>query len=229
MENEVVENQINEEPDVKISDSVTDALVFSVTYSNYIKNIKTDKENKTQGHWDIHSDNFSKIKYAYAYLKGSSKMIVKKYHIEKFEYAKKEKGYEKDWKVCFVFSKSEDVFFEYPYDTVVQGRQYRSSQTMDNSPRLEQGDVEVRLKQSENTPDTDYSTKVTKTGEKKSGGKRKGHILSPRDKLVSVYNEKFKHKKFSDFTKLQELEKQVEEGQEPETVLSNYFEMRDKE
>jgi len=223
MENEVVENQINEEPDVKISDSVTDALVFSVTYSNYIKNIKTDKENKTQGHWDIHSDNFSKIKYAYAYLKGSSKMIVKKYHIEKFEYAKKEKGYEKDWKVCFVFSKSEDVFFEYPYDTVVQGRQYRSSQTMDNSPRLEQGDVEVRLKQSENTPDTDYSTKVTKTGEKKSGRKRKGHILSPRDKLVSVYTEKFKHKKFSDFTKLQELEKQVEEGQEPETVLTNYF------
>ena len=222
MENEVVENQINEEPDVKISDSVTDALVFSVTYSNYIKNIKTDKENKTQGHWDIHSDNFSKIKYAYAYLKGSSKMIVKKYHIEKFEYAKKEKGYEKDWKVCFVFSKSEDVFFEYPYDTVVQGRQYRSSQTMDNSPRLEQGDVEVRLKQSENTPDTDYSTKVTKTGEKKSG-RRKGHILSPRDKLVSVYTEKFKHKKFSDFTKLQELEKQVEEGQEPETVLTNYF------
>ena len=111
MENEVVENQINEEPDVKISDSVTDALVFSVTYSNYIKNIKTDKENKTQGHWDIHSDNFSKIKYAYAYLKGSSKMIVKKYHIEKFEYAKKEKGYEKDWKVCFVFSKFS--FFTY--------------------------------------------------------------------------------------------------------------------
>jgi hypothetical protein len=93
---------------------------------------------------------------------------------------------------------------------------------MENSPRLKQGDIEVRLKQSENTPDTDYSTKVTKTGEKKSG-RRKGHILSPRDKLVSVYTEKFKHKKFSDFTQLQELEKQVEEGQEPETVLTNYF------
>ena len=167
-------------------------------------------------------ENFNKLKFAYVYLKGSSKMIVKKYHIEKFEYANKEKGYDKDWRVCFVFSKSEDVFFEYPYDSSVQGRQYRSSQTMDNSPRLEQGDVEVRLKQSENTPDTDYSTKVTKTGEKKSG-RRKGHILSPRDKLVSVYTEKFKHKKFSDFTKLQELEKQVEEGQEPETVLNNYF------
>ena len=222
MENEVVENQINEELDVKISDSVTDALVFSVTYTNYINNIKNDKEDRTLGMWEIQPENFNKLKFAYVYLKGSSKMIVKKYHIEKFEYANKEKGYDKDWRVCFVFSKSEDVFFEYPYDTVVQGRQYRSSQTMDNSPRLEQGDVEVRLKQSENTPDTDYSTKVTKTGEKKSG-RRKGHILSPRDKLVSVYTEKFKHKKFSDFTKLQELEKQVEEGQEPETVLNNYF------
>jgi len=222
MENEVVENQINEELDVKISDNVTDALVFSVTYTNYINNIKNDKEDRTLGMWEIQPENFNKLKFAYVYLKGSSKMIVKKYHIEKFEYANKEKGYDKDWRVCFVFSKSEDVFFEYPYDTVVQGRQYRSSQTMDNSPRLEQGDVEVRLKQSENTPDTDYSTKVTKTGEKKSG-RRKGHILSPRDKLVSVYTEKFKHKKFSDFTKLQELEKQVEEGQEPETVLNNYF------
>ena len=222
MENEVVENQINEELDVKISDNVTDALVFSVTYTNYINNIKNDKEDRTLGMWEIQPENFNKLKFAYVYLKGSSKMIVKKYHIEKFEYANKEKGYDKDWRVCFVFSKSEDVFFEYPYDSSVQGRQYRSSQTMDNSPRLEQGDVEVRLKQSENTPDIDYSTKVTKTGEKKSG-RRKGHILSPRDKLVSVYTEKFKHKKFSDFTKLQELEKQVEEGQEPETVLNNYF------
>ena len=227
MENELFENQINEEPDIKISDSVTDALVFSVTYTNYINNIKNYKEDRTLGMWDIQPENFDKLKFAYVYLKGSLKMIVKKYHIEKFEYAKQEKGYDKDWKVCFVFSKSEDVFFEYPYDSSVQGRQYRSSQTMDNSPRLEQGDIEVRLKQSENTPDTDYSTKVTKTGEKKSGRKRKGHILSPRDKLVSVYTEKFKHKKFSDFTKLQELEKQVEEGQEPETVLTNYFNSRD--
>mgnify|MGYP003345938951 CR=1 FL=1 len=47
MENEVVENQINEEPDVKISDSVTDALVYSVTYTNYINNIKNDKASKS--------------------------------------------------------------------------------------------------------------------------------------------------------------------------------------
>jgi hypothetical protein len=223
MENEVVENQINEEPDVKISDNITDALVFSVTYTNYINNIKNDKEDRTQGMWDIQPENFDKLKYAYVYLKGSMKMIVKKYHIEKFEYAKKEKGYDKDWKVCFVFSKSEDVFFEYPYDSSVQGRQYRSSQTMENSPRLKQGDIEVRIKQSENTPDTDYSTKVSKTGEKKSGRKRKGHILSSRDKLVSIYTEKFKHKNFKEFSKIQELEKLVDEGQEPETVLTNYF------
>ena len=54
MENEVVENQINEELDVKISDSVTDALVFSVTYTNYINNIKNDKEDRTLGMWEIH-------------------------------------------------------------------------------------------------------------------------------------------------------------------------------
>ena len=53
MENEVVENQINEEPDVKISDSVTDALVFSVTYTNYINNIKNDKE--IRGHFFVHT------------------------------------------------------------------------------------------------------------------------------------------------------------------------------
>jgi hypothetical protein len=223
MENEKVVNQIDEELDTKITDEVTDSLVFSVTYTNYINNIKNDKENRTQGMWGIVPENFNKLKYAYVYLKGSTKMIVKKYHIENFEYAKKEKGYDKDWLVCFVFSKSEDVFYEYPYDSVVQGRQYRSSQTMDNSPRLEQGDIEVRLKQSENTPDTDYSTKVIKTGEKKSGRKRKGHILSPRDKLVSVYNEKFKHKKFNDFSKISELEEQVQQGQEPETVLTDYF------
>ena len=62
MENEVVENQINEEPDVKISDNVTDALVFSVTYTNYINNIKNDKQNRTLGMWDIQSENFDKLK-----------------------------------------------------------------------------------------------------------------------------------------------------------------------
>ena len=73
MENEVVENQINEEPDVKISDNITDALVFSVTYTNYINNIKNDKEDRTQDHWNIDANNFSKLKYVYAYLVGSKK------------------------------------------------------------------------------------------------------------------------------------------------------------
>src|SRR5210317_1082985 len=131
MENQVVENQ-------NFNDGITDSFVFSVTYSNYIKNIKNDKEDRTQGHWNIDANNFSKLKYAYVYLKGSMKMIVKKYHIQRFEYAKKEKGYRFPDRVCFIFSKSEDVFFEYPYDSIVQGRQYKSSQTMDNSPRLEQ-------------------------------------------------------------------------------------------
>jgi|TARA_Y100000294_G_scaffold91524_1_gene85267 hypothetical protein len=74
MENQVVENQ-------NFNDGITDSLVFSVTYSNYIKNIKNDKEDRTQGHWNIDANNFSKLKYAYAYLVGSKKMIVKKFHI----------------------------------------------------------------------------------------------------------------------------------------------------
>ena len=30
-----------------------DSIVFSVTYENYIKNIKQDKQNKTLGEWLI--------------------------------------------------------------------------------------------------------------------------------------------------------------------------------
>ena len=211
MENQVVENQ-------NFNDGITDSFVFSVTYSNYIKNIKNDKEDRTQGHWNIDANNFSKLKYAYAYLVGSKKMIVKKFHIQRFEYAKKEKGYPNQDKVCFIFSKSEDVFFEYPFDIQVQGHHYRSSKIMDNSPMLEQADIDERLKQSENTPEVEYKPKSKTTARR-----IKKHNLTPREKLVSVYTEKFKHKKFNDFSKITELEKQVEQGQEAETVLTNYF------
>ncbi len=89
---------------------------------------------------------------------------------------------------------------------------------MDNSPMLEQADIDERLKQSENTPEVEYKPKPKNTARR-----IKKHNLTPREKLVSVYTEKFKHKKFKDFSKITELEKQVEQGQEAETVLTNYF------
>jgi hypothetical protein len=215
-------SETTEEVDEEIIDEVTDSLVFSATYTNYINYIKSDKENRTQGMWEIQAGNFNKLKYAYVYLKGSDKMIVKKYHIEKFEYAKQEKDYNKSHKVCFVFTKSEDIFFEYPYETVVQGRQYRDSKTMDKVPKLSENEIEIRLKKSENTPDNEPSNETKKRLGKKIGKKR-GYISTPRDKLTSVYNEKFKDKKFTNLLALPRLEKQVEQGQDPETVLSNYF------
>ena len=64
-----------------------DSIVFSVTYENYIKNIKQDKQNKTLGEWLIKDEMIDSLKYSYVYLVGSNQMIVKKYHIEKNEVA----------------------------------------------------------------------------------------------------------------------------------------------
>ena len=53
------------------------------------------------------------LKYAYVYLKDSDQMIVKKYYINHFV------AEEDKW--CFIFDKSEDVFFEYPHSRVFPG------------------------------------------------------------------------------------------------------------
>jgi hypothetical protein len=50
-----------------------------------------------------------------------------------------------------------------------------------------------------------------------------------REKLVKVYNDKFKHIKFKDLSALSSLDQQVAEGQEPEVVLTNYFNSLKKE
>ena len=81
-----------------------DSLVFSVTYENYIKNIKQDKQNKTLGEWSIKDDKINTLKYAYVYLVGSNQMVVKKYYIEKFEKSDPGKGYMDADKKCFIFS-----------------------------------------------------------------------------------------------------------------------------
>ena len=87
------------------------SLIFSVTYENYMNNVLNDKENKSLGQWRIAPEMIDELKYAYAYLTSSDKMIVKKYEIDHFEYESTEKGYEDKGKYCFVFKNSEDVFF----------------------------------------------------------------------------------------------------------------------
>ena len=184
-----------------------DSLVFSVTYENYIKNIKQDKQNKTLGEWSIKDDKINTLKYAYVYLVGSNQMVVKKYYIEKFEKSDPGKGYMDPDKKCFIFSKSEDLFVDFPL--VVQGRQYVNSSTLDNAQKISPDQVNVRMMNAKES--------------KSEGTKSKVKTLSARDKLVEVKNTLFKDKDFKDFSVISSLEKQVEDGKSAEEVLTNYF------
>ena len=189
-----------------------DSLVFSVTYENYIKNIKQDKQNKTLGQWSIKDDKINTLKYAYVYLVGSNQMVVKKYYIEKFEKSDPSKGYMEPDKKCFIFSKSEDLFVDFPL--VVQGRQYVNSSTLDNAQKISPDQVNVRMMNAKDS--------------KSEGTKSKVQPLSARDKLVEVKNTLFKDKDFKDFSIISSLEKQVEDGKSAEEVLTNYFDSLNK-
>ena len=189
-----------------------DSLVFSVTYENYIKNIKQDKQNKTLGQWSIKDDKINTLKYAYVYLVGSNQMVVKKYYIEKFEKSDPSKGYMDPDKKCFIFSKSEDLFVDFPL--VVQGRQYVNSSTLDNAQKISPDQVNVRMMNAKEI--------------KSEGTKSKVKTLSARDKLVEVKNTLFKDKDFKDFSVISSLEKQVEDGKSAEEVLTNYFDSLNK-
>ena len=189
-----------------------DSLVFSVTYENYIKNIKQDKQNKTLGEWSIKDDKINTLKYAYVYLVGSNQMVVKKYYIEKFEKSDPGKGYMDPDKKCFIFSKSEDLFVDFPL--VVQGRQYVNSSTLDNAQKISPDQVNVRMMNAKES--------------KSEGTKSKVKTLSARDKLVEVKNTLFKDKVFKDFSVISSLEKQVEDGKSAEEVLTNYFDSLNK-
>ena len=189
-----------------------DSLVFSVTYENYIKNIKQDKQNKTLGEWSIKDDKINTLKYAYVYLVGSNQMVVKKYYIEKFEKSDSSKGYMDPDKKCFIFSKSEDLFVDFPL--VVQGRQYVNSSTLDNAQKISPDQVNIRMMNAKDS--------------KSEGTKSKAQPLSARDKLVEVKNSLFKDKVFKDFSVIPSLEKQVDDGKSAEEVLKNYFNSLDK-
>ncbi len=191
---------------------VEDSLVFSVTYENYIKNIKQDKQNKTLGEWSIKDDKINTLKYAYVYLVGSNQMVVKKYYIEKFEKSDPSKGYMDPDKKCFIFSKSDDLFVDFPL--VVQGRQYVNSSTLDNAQKISTDQVNIRMMNAKES--------------KSEGTKSKVKTLSARDKLVEVKNTLFKDKVFKDFSVISSLEKQVEDGKSAEEVLTNYFDSLNK-
>jgi hypothetical protein len=209
-----------------------DALIFSCDWVNYQNNILIDKENRTVGAWNLDRNKLSYVKYAYAYLTNSDKTVVKKWHIEKFETAKKEKDYHQDWKVCFVFSKSEDVFFEWNRDPI-QAPRYVKSSEMDNLPRMSEEQKKVNLLKSEKTPKVHYYSDEGQKNRKErkprsSNPRKRNYVQTSKDKLTSVYLEQFKDRKFTDLSVLPELEKRVDEGQEPAQVLTDYFSSLEK-
>ena len=211
-----------------------DAFIFSCDWDNYQNNILKDKENKTVGEWSLDREKVKNVKYAYAYLTASDKTVVKKFHGLKWEDAQIDKGYRFDWKLCFTFTHSEDVFFEWNKDPV-QAPRYVSSSELDNLPRLNEDEIKVHLRKSEVTPKVAY---YSDEGEKERKGRkprgaggirRKLKAESTRDKLAKVYRDQFKEKfKFTDLSAIPTLEKQVEEGQTPEVVLTNYFNSLEK-
>jgi len=212
---------------------IKDSLIFSCDWDNYQKNVLIDKEDRTVGAWAISPENMQKLKYAYAYLTNSDKTVVKKFYIEKFEPAKIEKGYKQDWKFCFIFSKSEDVFFEYNKDPV-QAPRYESSEELDALPRLNDEDKKVRLKKSEETPKVSYYSSETQLdrinkGPRKRSGRQKSIKETTVDKLLKVKKEKFADLKYkvSPPSDVDELIKKVEQGENPEDVLKAYFDSKE--
>lgn len=192
----------------RMETKLVDSLVFSVTYENYMKNIKQDKADKLLGQWSIKDELVPDLKYAYAYLTASDKLIVKKFHVERFERSKVD---EKKW--CFIFTKSEDLFVDYSGE-VVQGRQYIHSNVLDNADKISSDQVAVRMMQS-------------KEG-KNEGNTTKTKQLTTIEQLVKVKNEKFKDREFKDFKLISVFEKEVEQGKSAEEVLTNYFNSLDQ-
>jgi len=161
--------------------------MYSVNYENYQNKVLTDKENRTQGAWLISKDMTQELKFAYVYLKNSEKMIVKKYHIEHFERNDPSKGYNDEDKQCFVFSKSEDVFFEYPHD-IIQGRHYRNDEDMDALPRLDKSDIERRLEFSRTEKSSSESNRKDKRG-------RTGITQDAQVRLRDLFKKEYSHRK----------------------------------
>ena len=182
-----------------------DSIVFSVTYENYIKYILKDKPEKKVGEWNIGDHMTNLIKFGYTYLKDSDQMIVKKYYIDSFE----KQG---DGKYCFYFSKSEEIFFEYPHSRV-QARHYRNSIDLEKCDKLSENEIKNRLEKSKNIR-SEASTSKTKTSA----------ILEPaKEELAKIRNEKFKDQPLPTAEQARELIKRVEKGEDADAVVTEFY------
>ena len=182
-----------------------DSIVFSVTYENYIKYILKDNPEKKMGEWNMSGHMTNLIKFAYTYLKDSDQMIVKKYYIDSFE----KQG---DGKYCFYFSKSEEIFFEYPHSRV-QARHYRNSIDLEKCDKLSENEIKNRLEKSKNIR-SEVSTSKTKTSA----------ILEPaKEEVAKIRNEKFKDQPLPTAEQARELIKRVEKGEDADAVVTEFY------
>lgn len=182
-----------------------DSMVFSALYENYEMNIKNDNYKKKLGIWSIEESYRKNLKYAYVYLTDCGGMIVKKYKIIRFE-----KDTNSPDKYYFYFENGEDFFVQYPFG-IVQGHHYVLSSDIENLPKLEQSEINKRIDKSRNT-------KMSKPRRKKI------IMLNPREQLSKVFlNKHFKQKQKIILSDLSMLDKLVESGQDPDVVLTNYF------
>ena len=182
-----------------------DSLIFSVTYENYIKNISIDKPDKKLGKWSLSVQMTNQIKFAYTYLKDSDQMVVKKHYIDKFEKLD-------DGKYCFYFSRSEDIFFEYPHARV-QARHYRNSSELENCSRLSEDEIKIRFSKSKNIR-SEASTSKTKNS---------GTIEPAKEELVKIRNEKFKDKPLPTAEEARILIDRVKLGEDADAVVTEFY------
>ena len=183
-----------------------DSIVFSVTYENYIKHIQNDKPEKKLGEWDIEDPKINLLKFGYTYLKDSDQMIVKKHYIDSFEK-------QSDGRYCFYFSKSEDIFFEYPYSRV-QGRHYKNSIDLERCDRLSENEIKMRLEKSKNIKSEASTSKKLK----KSG------VFEPtKEELTKIRNEKFKDQPLPTAEQARKLIERVENGEDADAVVTEFY------
>ena len=194
----------------ELEDKNLDSLIWSSTYERYEKNILKDKEDKKLGQWNIDEKKISNLKYSYVFLKDSGGLIVKKFTIEKFEKSGFDKDFKDPNKWCFIFSRSEDFFAEFP--TVVQGRQYCNSIEIDNLKRLTDSEVRARLNQSKNINSSESKKKPKKSG-----------INDPiLNELRRLFTEKFPEKNLPNVEIVKEWKKRNEEGESLENIINSY-------
>ena len=117
-----------------------------------------------------------------------------------------------DGKYCFYFSKSEEIFFEYPHSRV-QARHYRNSIDLEKCDKLSENEIKNRLEKSKNIK-SEASTSKTKT----SG------ILEPaKEELTKIRNEKFKDQPLPTAEQARKLIESVEDGEDADAVVTEFY------